>query len=72
MLKSLLTLLLGISMISSAPTYADGTAARTISEPKGLKRFSNQVVIVTGASRGIGRGIAYLFAEEGASVVLAG
>lgn len=41
-------------------------------EPTVFKKFSDQVVIVTGASRGIGRGIAYLFAEEGANVVLIG
>ena len=34
------------------------------------KRFENQIVIVTGASRGIGKGIADLFAQEGAKVVL--
>lgn len=37
-----------------------------------VKRFQGQVVIVTGASRGIGRGIANLFAKEGAKVVLTG
>lgn len=37
-----------------------------------MKRFKDQVVIVTGASRGIGRGIAYAFAKEGAKVVLVG
>jgi len=36
------------------------------------KRFSDQVVIVTGASKGIGRCIATLFAQEGANVVLVG
>jgi 3-oxoacyl-[acyl-carrier protein] reductase len=36
------------------------------------KRFSNQVVIVTGGSKGIGRGISKLFAQEGAKVVLVG
>lgn len=46
--------------------------AQQNSELTGIKRFSNQVVIVTGASRGIGRGIATLYAEEGASVVLVG
>lgn len=36
------------------------------------RKFGNQVVIVTGASRGIGRGIAELFAEQGAKLVLVG
>ena len=33
--------------------------------------LSNKVAIVTGASRGIGRGIALKLAEEGAAVMLA-
>jgi len=33
-------------------------------------RFGGKVVVITGASRGIGRGIALRFAEEGASLVL--
>jgi NAD(P)-dependent dehydrogenase (short-subunit alcohol dehydrogenase family) len=33
-------------------------------------RFRNQVVVVTGASRGLGRGCAEAFAAEGAQVVL--
>ena len=35
-------------------------------------RFQDQVVIVTGASRGIGKSIAELFANEGAKLVLVG
>lgn len=37
---------------------------------EGLNRFENSVVIVNGASRGIGRGIALRFADEGATVVV--
>ena len=33
------------------------------------KRFENKVVIVTGACRGIGMGIALAFAREGAHAV---
>ncbi|HSX03577.1 MAG TPA: SDR family oxidoreductase [Rhabdochlamydiaceae bacterium] len=36
-----------------------------------MQRFKDQVVIITGASRGIGRSIADLFAKEGAKLLLA-
>ena len=36
-----------------------------------LARFKEQVVVITGASRGIGRGIALRFAAEGARLVVA-
>ena len=35
-----------------------------------LFRFKEKVVVVTGASRGIGRGIALKFAQEGAHLVV--
>ncbi len=35
-----------------------------------LSRFNEQVVLITGASRGIGRGIAHRFAQEGAKLVV--
>ena len=64
MLNFILTFLLGLSMLSSTFIHAEELSAR--------KRFSDKVVIVTGASKGIGRGIADLFAKEGAKVVLVG
>jgi meso-butanediol dehydrogenase/(S,S)-butanediol dehydrogenase/diacetyl reductase len=36
-----------------------------------MKRFEEKSVLITGASRGIGRGIAQRFADEGASLILA-
>ncbi|MBE7157582.1 MAG: SDR family oxidoreductase [Rhodospirillales bacterium] len=36
-----------------------------------MKRFVNQTVLITGASRGIGKGLAQRFASEGANLVLA-
>ena len=36
-----------------------------------LKRFTNQTVLITGASRGIGKGLAQRFASEGANLMLA-
>jgi meso-butanediol dehydrogenase/(S,S)-butanediol dehydrogenase/diacetyl reductase len=36
-----------------------------------MKRFENKVVLITGASRGIGKGLALRFAQEGAAVALA-
>lgn len=59
-------------MFSSTAIYAENTIANAVSEPQRIKRFNDQVVIVTGASRGIGRGIACQFAGEGAKVVLVG
>ena len=36
-----------------------------------MKNFENKVVLVTGASSGIGRATAVAFAKEGAKVVVA-
>lgn len=34
--------------------------------------FSHELVLVTGSSRGIGKAIAFAFAEKGATVILNG
>lgn len=36
------------------------------------KRLANKVAIITGASKGIGKGIAHLFAAEGAKLIITG
>jgi NAD(P)-dependent dehydrogenase (short-subunit alcohol dehydrogenase family) len=36
-----------------------------------MKRFEGRTVVITGASRGIGKGIAKRFGDEGANLVLA-
>ena len=36
-----------------------------------MKRFEERTVVITGASRGIGKGIAKRFGDEGANMVLA-
>lgn len=49
---------------------SERNAASEIATSLNTKRFTSQVVIVTGASKGIGYGIAQAFAQEGAKLVL--
>jgi len=62
LMKKIFQLILGVLMLSSS----------LVAQEKLSQRFQDQVVIVTGASRGIGKGIAQLFANEGAKLVLVG
>lgn len=60
-------------MSISSPNFSQEViSTKTTTSSRSLKKFEGKVVIITGASRGIGRVIADLFAYEGASVVLVG
>jgi NAD(P)-dependent dehydrogenase (short-subunit alcohol dehydrogenase family) len=51
--------------------HANGGVSSTIKESMTMNRLTNKVAIVTGASSGIGRVTAKLFAQEGARLVVA-
>ena len=46
------------------------TLARDIDEDRTMQRLKDRVAVITGAARGIGRGIALCMAAEGADIVL--
>lgn len=59
------TKLLGLFTLSAC-----GASAQAAADSAATHRFEGKVVIVTGASKGIGRGIAQTYAKEGAKLVL--
>ncbi|WP_344864200.1 SDR family NAD(P)-dependent oxidoreductase [Amycolatopsis ultiminotia] len=49
-----------------------GTAPTPLLQPSGRRRFAGKVVLITGATSGIGRAAAIRFAEEGGKVAFCG
>ena len=72
MIRIFVFFFIGLMMSNSSTMSAEVAVKKTFDGSQAVKRFHGQVVIVTGASRGIGRGIANLFAKEGAKLVLVG
>lgn len=72
MIRMFIFFFMGLIMSNSSPMSAEVVVSKTLEGAQAVKRFQGQVVIVTGASKGIGRGIANLFAKEGAKLVLVG
>src|SRR5919199_1645278 len=59
-------------MMTAQPRATSASRPATVVETNPpCRRFAGQVVLVTGAARGIGRATAARFAAEGAGVVLA-
>jgi FlaA1/EpsC-like NDP-sugar epimerase len=66
----MLSLAFCVFMLTQLTSALQGASLETTSNSPSQHRFKDQVVIVTGASKGIGREIATLFAQEGAKFVL--
>lgn len=75
--RKLLGAIAATGVAAGAAGLAAGVAAATDANPprfrpSGLRRFENKVVLITGATSGIGAAAAKLFAAEGARVAFCG
>jgi NAD(P)-dependent dehydrogenase (short-subunit alcohol dehydrogenase family) len=57
---------------AAAGAVLGGGAPRPVVQPSGTRRFADKVVLITGATSGIGRSAALLFAAEGGKVGFCG
>lgn len=71
-LLCLLCMLQGVSFAENTTTVDGEDTMATPVLTVATKRFEKSAVLITGASKGIGKGIAKAFAQEGANLVLVG
>lgn len=62
----------GVAGLAGGAALVQGGAPTPLVAPSGTRRFENKVVLITGATSGIGRSAALMFAREGGKVSFCG